>query len=729
MKQKNKFVKKSEKTVVRAKPKERLLQKKLSTTTLAIWVIVLIVVTSIAYYPAFTNGITNWDDDNYITDNPTLKEISAENIKQIFSEYYMGNYHPLAMLSLSFDYQIGGEDEEGEIYAWIYHFTNILLHILNTLLVLWLVYLLLGRFDIAVTAALLFGVHTLHVESVAWISERKDVLYALFFIASLIAYIYYINKKDFKYYAISLLLFVLSLLSKGQAVSLAVTLLAIDYLFSRKLLDKKVIAEKIPFFILAMIFGVVAIYAQKAGNALHDENSYEFYKRIGFAGYTFSQYILKLILPIKLAAIYPYPDIINKSMPAYYWLFLVPSLSILYAFYYFVNKNRKIAFSIAFFTINIVLLLQLIPVGSAIMADRYAYIPSIGFFIFVAWGIFTLIEKFPKQAMILKGLLTIFTVILIVLSVQRCKIWEDNITLWDDTLEKSPKAVVAWNNRGSTKDREKDHIGAIEDFTRAILYKPDYKHAFYNRGTSRKDLGKEINDSILIILALNDFNQAIEFDEYFVEAYHNRAMTKESMADFIVDTVRRKSFLNAALLDYNKTLELDNSYENAIVNRGVVKGKLGLLDEAISDFDVAILKDPENASAYSNRGLAKDHGRKYKEAIADYNKAIEIDPEFITAYLNRGIVYRKLYDFNASIADFSKVLSIDNKHAAAYYFRGMDLIQLNKLDKACLDFNTAKSLGYLHAQSAIDKYCKQADNSRIIKQETTKTKITKEETK
>jgi len=671
-----------------------------------IWVAVLVVVTAIAYYPAFTNGITNWDDDSYITNNPTLKEISSENTKKIFSEYYMGNYHPLTMLSLSLDYQIGGEDADGEIHAWIYHLSNILLHILNTLLVLWLVYLLLGRFDIAVAAALLFGVHTLHVESVAWISERKDVLYALFFITSLIAYIYYLNKKDIKFYAISLLLFILSLLSKGQAVSLAVTLLAIDYLFNRKLLDKKVIAEKIPYFILAMIFGIVAIYAQKAGEALHDENSYELYKRIGFAGYTFTQYILKLLLPVKLAAIYPYPDIINKSMPAYYWLFLIPTLSVLYAFYYFVKKNRVIAFSIAFFTINIALLLQLIPVGSAIMADRYTYIPSIGFFIFIAWSVFTFIEKYPKQTMLLKGGLTIYLVLLTGLSVQRCKIWGDNITLWDDTLEKSPKAVVAWNNRGSTKDRDKDHKGAIEDFTRAILYKPDYKHAFYNRGTSRKDLAKETKDSTLLVLALKDFDKAIEFDESFVEAYHNRAMTKENMADFISDSLKRVTRLNNALSDYNKTLELDDSYENAIVNRGVIKGKLGRLDEAITDFNQAIAKDPKNASAYSNRGLAKDHAKDFEGAIADYNLAIEIDHEFITAYLNRGIVYRKLKNFNASIADFNKVLSLDTKHAAAYYFRGIDFIKMNKLTKGCNDLNIAKSLGNIYAQSAIDKYCK-----------------------
>jgi len=706
VKQKKKIIKNPNKTTKRAKAVNTDIKKKPSVNAIILWSVILVVITTIAYFPAFNNEITNWDDDSYIVNNPTLKKISLENTKQIFSEYYMGNYHPLTMLSLSLDYQIGGADKDGEIKAWIYLFTNILLHIINTLLVLWLVYLLIGRFNIAVAAALLFGVHTLHVESVAWISERKDVLYAMFFIASLISYIYYINKKNIGFFVISLLLFILSLLSKGQAVSLAVSLVAIDYLFKRKLLDIKVIAEKLPYFILAAIFGVVAIYAQKAGNALHEENSYEFYKRIGFAGYTFTQYLLKLILPVKLAAIYPYPDIIFKSIPDHFWLFLIPSISVVYAFFHYVGKNRVLAFSIAFFTINIALLLQLIPVGSAIMADRYAYIPSIGFFIFLAWAIFKIIDKYPGQTLVLKGVFTAYLLLLTVFSAQRCDIWENSLSLWDDTIEKSPKAVVAWNNRGSTKDRAKNHKGAIDDFTRAILYKPDYKHAFYNRGTARKDLAKEQKDTNLLVVAIKDFDYAIKLDTNFVEAFHNRALATENMVDYITNPKRRNNLLNASLADYNKTLELDQGYENAIVNRGVVKGKLGRIDEAIADFDMAISIDPQNASAYSNRGLAKDYAKNLDGAIADYNQAINIDPEFITAYLNRGIVYRKLNDIKASISDFNKVLELDDKNAAAYYFRGMNLVQSNRLNEGCKDLNIAKNLGHRYAQPAINEYCK-----------------------
>jgi tetratricopeptide (TPR) repeat protein len=693
------------------------------------WLAVISIAIIVVYAPAFNNEITNWDDDQYITENPWLKELNSENIKSIFTEYYMGNYHPLAMLSLTIDYQIGGENKDGEIAPFIYHFTNILLHLINTLLVFWLVWVLVGRFEIAVLTALLFGLGTMHVESVAWISERKDVLYALFFIASLVSYVYYVKKKQTKYYIYSLVLFILSLFSKGQAVSLAVTLFIIDFLYERKLLNAKVLLEKAPFFILAAIFGVVAIKAQQAGNALHDSDSYEFYKRIGFAGYAFTQYLIKLTVPVQLSAIYPYPDIINKSIPVFYWLFMIPSLLVAYAFFYYLKRNKLVAFCIGFFIINIVLLLQLIPVGSAILADRYSYIPSIGFHLLSAILIYRLIEKYQAKKMMIYGITGTYLIVIGAASFMRTEVWKDSLTLWDDTIEKSPKAVVAWNNRGSIKDRAKKHKEAIEDFTRAIVLKPDYVHAFYNRGTSKKDWASEQKDSAMLQSALKDFDQAIQFDENFVEGYHNRGITYENLSDYAKTQEQKTALLNKALSDYNKTIEIDPGYENALVNRGVIKGKLGNMDAAIEDFNKAIELQPENASAFANRGLAKDFKEDYQGAIADYNIAIEKDPEHSKAYLNRGIVFRKINNLDASIKDFSKVItigediefrkvnnpktikdhskasSIRSDMAAAYYFRGLDKIQLKQKQDGCNDLQFSVNLGHPYALGQYQLYC------------------------
>ncbi|MFN8256642.1 MAG: tetratricopeptide repeat protein [Bacteroidales bacterium] len=673
---------------------------------ISVWIFLLILATSLAYSPMFKNQITNWDDDNYIVKNPWLKEISADNLKEIFSSYYMGNYHPLAMLSLSVDYQIGGLDNKGEINPKPYLITNFMLHLANVLLVFWFISLLVKRWDIALVTAFLFALGTMHVESVAWISERKDVLYALFFVASLISYVKYVDEKNIKFYISSIILFILSLFSKGQAVSLAVSLIAIDFLRERKLLDKKVILEKIPFFVLALIFGIIAIKAQSAGEALQDVDSYPFYKRIGFAGFAFTQYLIKLLVPYKLSAIYPYPDIINRAIPVHYWLFLIPSLLAVYAFYYSLKRSKIIAFCIGFFVINIFLLLQLLPVGSAIYADRYSYIPSIGYHLLIAYFVIHLSDKYFKNKYLVYGMLSIYLLATGIASYQRCKVWNNSLSLWDDTLEKSPKAVVGWNNRGSVRDKNKDRAGAIEDFTRAIVLKPDYTHAFYNRGTSKKELGKELNDSNLIKSALFDFNKAIELNNKFVEAYHNRAMARESLSDYARTSVQKTSLLDSALNDYNKTIEINPKYENAFVNRGVAKGKMGKFKEAIDDFNKALEMTPDNASAWSNRGLAKDNLGDAQGAINDYNIAIEKDPKLVNAYLNRGLVFKKLTNYKASINDFSKVIEMEPRHFSAWYYRGIDRILNNQKNEGCQDLKTAANLGNPYAKQDLLIYCK-----------------------
>jgi protein O-mannosyl-transferase len=669
-------------------------QKKVKTSTILIWLFIICTLSVIAYSPTFKNEVTNWDDDKYITENPYFKKLDGENLKKIFSDYYMGNYHPLAMLTLTTDYLIAGRDEKGNIKPWMFHLVNILLHLVSTILVFWFVYLLFKKFEIAVVAGLLFGIHTLHVESVVWISERKDVLYTAFFVASLVCYVQYIRMNKILYFALSLLLYVLSLLSKGQAVSLAVTLVAIDYFMGRKLISSKVILEKLPFFVLAAVFGVIAILAQKAGEAIHDITDYEFYKRIGFAGYGFSEYLIKLILPVNLSAIYPYPDIINRSIPSYYWLFMIPTIATIFLFYYSFKKSKEVFFSLAFFIINIFLLLQLIPVGSAVYADRYAYIPSIGFCILGGLGYQYVIEKKTNLKLFINIVLTFYLITLGVLTFQRTQKWKSSYILWDDVVTKEPKAVVAWNNRGSTKDKAKDHAGAIEDFTRAIEGKPDYTHAYYNRGTAKKDLGTDRNDKSIMESAILDFDRALELNPKFSEAYHNRGITKDNLGD-------QKN----AIIDFDKAIEFNPRDPNPYVNRGVAKGKTGRFKEAVEDFNWVIQQFPNNASAYSNRGLARDLMGDSKGAISDYNKAIEMDPKFVVALTNRGIAKRKLKDLKGAIDDFSLAIAVDPKTRDSYYFRGLCFLDLNNKDAACNDFNTAGQAGHPLARQMFMQNC------------------------
>src|ERR1043165_1538299 len=212
---------------------------------------IIVLISFIAFLPVFHNGFVNLDDDKYIRDNPML---AVFNLKEIFSRYVEGNYHPLTMLTYSIEYQLFGLNAQG------YHAVNLLLHLLNVILVFYAILYLSNKTEIALVASLLFGIHPLHVESVAWASELKDLLYTFFFLASYICYLRYIKEPKSKFYFYCLLLFLLSLLSKAMAVSLPLILLLTDYFKGRKL-NVKTWLEKIPFFALSILFGIIAILA------------------------------------------------------------------------------------------------------------------------------------------------------------------------------------------------------------------------------------------------------------------------------------------------------------------------------------------------------------------------------------------------------------------------------------------------------------------------------------
>ncbi len=672
-----------------------LVFKTVSQKTFLILLGIIAMITFLTYSPTFQNAATNWDDDAYVTSGH-FKNLSSKTLHDIFfgtNKFYMGNYHPLTMTSLALNYQMTG------IQPFSYQLTNILLHILTTLFVLWFVYLLIKDIEIAFIASLLFGINAIHVESVSWLSERKDVLYSAFFVAALVAYVKYLDTEKIKFYLIGIFLFFLSLLSKGQAVSLAVTLIAVDFVRERNLLSKKVIFEKIPFFLLAILFGLIAVKAQ--GEAVQDITDYEMYKRVAFASYSFVQYLVKTTIPYPLCAMYPYPDIITRSVPPHYWLFVIPTILIGFLAILSVKKKWNfLAFGIWFYIFNIALLLQFIPVGGAILSDRYAYIPSIGWCFLAGFLYKFLISKFSTTYVQIA--FSLYAILLILLTLNRIPVWKDSLSLWNDVLEKEPRASVAWNNRGSTKNRLADslakkgffdeskklRIEAVYDFDKAMETKPDYHEAAYNRGILKKEL-KDFNG------ALQDFELAILFKPQFADAYLNRGTIKDELGKF-----------KEAIEDFNKAYELNPNLESIFVNRGVSKGKMGKYKEAIEDLNTAIEKSPNNPTAYSNRGMAKNGLGDKKGAFQDYSKAIELDPTFATAYFNRGIIHQQLENFKGAVQDFSKVIDLRATYLEAYYFRAMAFVKLGDKENACKDLQTAYKSGVKYALKDIQTYCK-----------------------
>ncbi len=675
-----------------------------------LYIIFLFAITLAVFSPTFKNTYTNWDDGKYVAENPLIKPLNAETIKEIFASktlykrYWMGNYHPLTMLSLNINYALAKKDNDGIPSPFGFQLVNILLHIFNTLLVFLLIKKLLENSDIAFFTALLFAVHTLHVESVSWIAERKDVLYTFFFLFSLYFYAFYTKTQKAKHYFFSLILFIFSLLSKGQATSLAVTIILFDYFYNRKLLSSKVIFEKIPFLILALIFGLIAIEAQKQGNALQVVNSTPIITRLGVAAYGFTMYILKLFLPVNLSAVYPYPDIVYQTIPAYYWAGYITVLAVIFAAIKTYKSDKIIFFGIGFFVVNIFLLLQLIPVGSAIYADRYVYIPSIGYFLIISY----LATKFIKNKKTIYTVIGIYAILLSVLTINRIADWRDSKTLWEDVTTKQPKSVVAWNNLGSEYNRISDDFfdkgdtenyvkykqKALDCFSKGIERKPDYTSAYYNRGFTKFELAKFKNDTSLAIEAIKDLNNAIASDVKFVKAYQQRASIYDWLGEY-----------SKALADFNYALEISPNNIETLVNRGITKGKTGKYDEAIADFDKALEIDPNSAYAYSNRGLAYAFAGQLDKALDDYDKAIEIDPSGNT-YYNRGMIFFRKKQFQKALQDFSTAIDMKFDIGEVYFYKAVAEKSLNYNQQACNDMQIAAQKNYTPALLRIDVFCR-----------------------
>jgi protein O-mannosyl-transferase len=603
---------------------------------------IIVLISFFIYLPVFHNGLLTWDDDAYIKNNPLIYSF---NLKEIFSQNVMGNYHPFTILTFAIEYHFFGLSATG------YHAVNLLLHLLNVILVCYVVFLLCDKALVALVAALLFGIHPMHVESVAWVAELKDLLYTFFFLASYIFYLKYLKDLRKRNYAIALLLFLVSLLSKAMAASLPVVLILTDYFKGRKI-NMRTILEKVPFFLLAIAFGIVAVLVQKSVGATN-VNIFPFPQRILFACYGFISYLYKLLLPLNQSAYYPYPVKSGGNIPIQYYAYVLVCIGLIASVFYSLRFTKKILFGIGFFAVTVFLVLQLFPVGSAIMADRYSYVPSIGIFYLAGEGCNLLWSKKSKLAVYIL-LISAIVVLFSVRTFDRCSVWKNDLTLWNDVISQYQTASLAYNNRG---------------------------YYFFNEERNKE--------------AIDDFNKSIELDPDNALAHNLRGMV------FMTESRNKE-----AISDFNKSIELDPDNAPTYVNRGWVFMNEERNTEAISDFNKAIELDPNYAVAYNNRGIYFINQERNDEAISDFNKAIELAPGYAEAYFDRGNVSMLEKRYEEAISFFTKAIASRNHYAQAYYYRALAEFYTGKKDVACKDLKQAASLGYQNIADALTQMCK-----------------------
>jgi protein O-mannosyl-transferase len=604
----------------------------------------ILLITAIVFSNTLSNSfIENFDDQRYVLNNPLIKHLGWDNLKAIFSTFCIGNYHPLTILSYAVEYKFAG------LNPFVFHLTNYILHLLNTLLVYLFLKRFTGQFWVAVIASMFFGIHPMHVESVAWISERKDVLYTFFFLLSLICYSNYLIKgKKISYLIWAFIWFFMSLMSKPAAVCLPLVLILMDWyhykgtkknsspnMTSGIMPIRQSLIAKIPFLAFALLFGAITIFSQRTAQSFKDITPvFSIFDRIFLVSYSTVFYLFKAFVPFNLSALHYYPVKSGSLLPVEYYFALPVLLVLVWAVFkiaystrpVFKSFSKELIFGLLFYFITIALELQLIPVGQTIVSERYSYVPYIGIF-FIGGQFFSYMKNHiynqnrvlgitfnTKQfTKLISFVLVIFLVLFSFLTWQRSGVWKNGKVLMADVVRQYPQNGFGWFSLGYSEMQEKNLDGAIVNFDKAIELEPNFTDALIDCGICEN--GKRDFDA-----AIKDYSRVIEFNPTFTDAYNNRGIVEYEQKNF-----------SAATADYNKTLELDPTYVKAYLNRGIVESK------------------------------TKD----YQTAIKDYSKVIDLDPTYNNAYYYRGFANFYLHDTDAACRDWQSALQYGNENAAA----------------------------------------------------------------
>lgn len=531
----------------------------------------------LVYGKVFHAGFMSWDDADYVLQNKDIRAFSAENISRWFSEFYIGNYHPLTLFSYAFDFLIGKQE------PFIYHATNILLHALSTVVLYGFIATLAQSRQVAFFTALLFAVHPVQAESVAWVAERKNVLYGLFFLTALLNYSKYAATGEKRWLIWVILAAIAAMLCKATAVALPLCLFAVDIWMQKSLKEKNGLLVKIILFALAIPTGIIAIRAQEQGTFLNLHPEYSWLQRMVFAGYAYTQYIIQVLVPIKLSVLYPYPQEIG-IIHIFYSIIALGLLALMAISYK--KQWNVLCGGLVFYTVNIVFVLQFVQFGEVLMADRYLYIACIGILFPLVYYFFRWFEK-RQQAALPVVSAACLCAILAGATYLRNNIWLSELNFWEAIVNTFPDSSIAQSSVGGVYLKMGQYDEAMQHIEEAIRTDNANYKAWYNKG--------------VIYL--------------------------------------RKGQVTEALTALNTCISL-NEYPKALFTRALVFQQAQQPLQALADIEKVLEQEPENARAWFIKGNCLEQQSSLQEAANCYTKAIEyseIEPLF---YMRRGIVRR-----------------------------------------------------------------------------------------
>lgn len=618
---------------------------KLSNSALAFLLITLV---TACLFPTFQNDWVNWDDPVYVLQNLLIQDLSSNGVYEMFAtNEQVGLYHPITLLSLSIDYYFWETDAFG------YHLTNFLFHTVNVLLVFALLKKLKFSPLVAFIGALLFGMHPMHVESVAWISARKDVLYTFFFLISIITYLYYIRKEG-KYkvawYVIAIVAFTVSLLSKSLGFTLPIVLLLVDYLLERKTTIKTLL-EKVPFVILAIIAVVVAQHGQEVSNSM--STNIEFSESILMGSYNLIGYGIKSVFPFHLSIFHPFPTTQNFELNALNYGSVIVLIALLYFMFRWFKTSKILFFGISFYLITIGPVTQIIPFGKAISSERYTYVPYIGLCLLIAVGIQKLLNKYPKSSSrsAVLGIVAIWIGFLAVQTNVQSRVWQNSEVLWSSVIEKYPESEWAYLSRGMHRLKQEDIDGARQDLDISISIRP-LAQSLYERG-------------------------------YLYQ--------QEDMPA-------------GALGMYKQSIELDPKYSKSHLNSAIIHSKFRSTDLAFKHFKLAVKYDDSYSLAHFNLAIAYKMKGKMNQSLKSYSRAIELEPNNALYIRHRGVLHFQMENYDAAIKDFERAMVLEPKSGEPYLLRSKSYFLKGDLENAQKDVNRAQKKGLQVPQQYLDQF-------------------------
>jgi tetratricopeptide (TPR) repeat protein len=708
---------------------------RLEQRNLSVWLLaaMLALVTIALFWPATSYDFVNYDDPEFLTANPHVQGgLSWEGVKWAFRNTEQADYWaPLMWLSHMLACQCFG------LNAWGHHLINVLLHATNTVLVFIVFQRITRASGRSLVLAALFAWHPLRVESVAWVTERKDVLSMLFWMLALWAYSRYaegqmqnaerkaqnaeirfpIPHHVSRYYLLALGSFALGLMSKPMLVTLPCVLLLLDYWplerFKRERTGR-LVAEKVPFFVLAAAVSVVTFAVQNHGGALAMDKGLPLGARVGNALISFCRYLGKLCWPTNLAVFYPHPGHWPVGQVLLAGGFILGTSVLLYV------GRRRYPFLLMgwlWYSGTLVPTIGLVQSGAQAIADRFTYLPSLGVLILAIWGAHELAKRWRCPVMALRVTAVALLVLCLVATHRQLEHWHDSETLFRHALRVTENNWLAHNNLGTALDAKGQTSEAISQFQEAIRLKPDDANLHYNLGAALAKKGRTDE-------AISQYQEAIRLKPRIAEAHYSlgsmlaqKGRTDEAISHYqeairlkptyadahysFGNALARKGQISEAISQFQEAIRLKSNYADAHYNLGNELVKRGQIEEAVSHYWESIRLKPDYAEAHYNLANALAGKGQINEAVNQFKEAIRLKPDNADARYNLASVLAAKGQTDEAIRQFQEAIRLRPDDAEAHCSLGNELARKGLIDEAISHYQEALRLkpGYTEAQN------------------------------